>query len=471
MRSQTAWLVLLLAAGCGPSRVCAGDGPGQRLVRDFFNVVAPDGADPWVVKQPDGWYYATVTTGMNVTLTRSKTISGLGAGERKVVYWPPPQTRNLWAPEIHQIGGKWYVYVAADDGDNANHRMFVLENPSADPFEGRFILKGKIADSGSDRWAIDATVLSVKGQLYLVWSGWEGTENISQNLYIAAMSNPWTLASPRAVISRPTLQWERRGGPPWINEGPQVLVRDGRVFIIYSAAGSWTDHYCLGMLSARVGSNLLSGTSWKKLPAPVFQSANGVFGPGHCSFVRSPDNKEDWIVYHTARRSGSGWERLLRAQRFAWNADGVPNFGRPASPNRPISLPGGEPARLRIEGESATFTGTARLARHPSCSGGQKVGHIDTGDSSATFPASVDKAGLYLLVIRFGNGTAGGARASHRLAVNDGTSRIVSYENNGWDNWSNAFIPVELKAGKNRLRFERGEGFAEIDCIDLVPQP
>jgi GH43 family beta-xylosidase len=471
MLRKTAWLVLLLAVGCLRTPLRADEGPGQIQVRDFFNVVAPDGADPWVVKQPDGRYYATVTTGTDVTLTRSRTISGLGGGERKVVFRPPPQARNLWAPEIHQVGCQWYVYVAADDGDNANHRMFVLENPSADPFEGRFTLKGKIADPGNDRWAIDATVLRVEGRLYLIWSGWEGKENVAQNLYIAPMRNPWTLAGPRALISRPTLPWERRGGPPWINEGPQVLIRDGRVLIVYSAAGSWTDHYCLGMLSARVGGNLLSAASWKKHPSPVFESANGVFGPGHCSFVKSPDDKEDWIVYHAARRGGSGWKRLLRAQPFAWNADGAPIFAGPASPNRAIALPGGEPVRLRIEGESATLTGTARLARHPTCSGGEKVVHVDTGDSSATFPASVGKAGSYLLVIRFGNGIEGDARASHRLTVNDGASRMVTYENNGWDNWSNAFVPVELKAGENRLKFERGDGYAEIDCIDLVPQP
>jgi GH43 family beta-xylosidase len=471
MSRKTGWLLLLLVVLFDPSTLRADEGQGQIRARDFFNVVAPDGADPWVVKHPDGWYYATVTTGQDVTLLRSKTISGLGGGERKVVYQPPPEARNLWAPEIHHLAGQWYIYVASDDGDNANHRMFVLENPAADPFEGRFTLKGMIADPLNDRWAIDATVLRSGEQLYLIWSGWEGTRNVAQNLYIAPMRNPWTLDGPRVLISRPTHPWEKRGGPPSINEGPQVLVKGDRIFIVYSAAGSWTDHYCLGLLSARIGSNLLNPSSWKKHPDPVFESANGVFGPGHCSFVKSPDDREDWIVYHAARQTGAGWSRLLRAQPFAWKADGTPNFAQPASPNQTIPLPGGEPTRLRIEAESATLTGSARLARHPTCSGGEKVGYLDTDDSSATFSVAPGKTGAYLLVVRFGNGTSANARASHRLKVNEGEPRIVSYENNGWDNWSNAFVPIELKAGENQLRFEHCEGFAEIDCIDLIPQP
>ncbi len=153
MRLKSAWLIVFLAIASGPSPLRGDDGPAR--VRDFFNVVAPDGADPWVVRDPDGWYYATITTGKDVTLTRCRTISGLGAGERKVVYKQAPGIKNLWAPEIHRLGECWYVYVAADDGDNANHRLFVLENPSRDPFEGRFTLKGKIADPTDDRWAID----------------------------------------------------------------------------------------------------------------------------------------------------------------------------------------------------------------------------------------------------------------------------------------------------------------------------
>jgi GH43 family beta-xylosidase len=259
-------LVLTLALAA-PAPATAAE-PG-REVGNFFNVLAPDGADPWVWRHTDGRYYLTMTTGRNLTVVRSETLSGLGGGERKVVWTPPefgPASRNLWAPELHQIDGKWYLYYAADDGDNARHRMYVLENEAADPFLGAFRWKGKLSAPGEDRWAIDGTVFRAGGTLYFLWSGWEGDEDVRQLLYLAPMRDPWTLAGPRVEISRPTLPWEVRGAPPAVNEGPEVLVRGGSVFVVYSASGSWTDHYCLGLLSAPAGANLLDPASWTKRP-------------------------------------------------------------------------------------------------------------------------------------------------------------------------------------------------------------
>ncbi|WP_435011427.1 family 43 glycosylhydrolase [Tundrisphaera lichenicola] len=459
--------ILLLTSGIGSARA---DQPGGAEVRDFYNVLAPDGADPWVFRAEDGFYYASTSTGGSISILRSRTLSGLGGGERKVAWTPPaqgPTSKELWAPELHQLDGKWYIYVAADDGENANHRMYALENPSKDPFEGEFTLKAKVFDPAEDRWAIDGTAFRAGGRLYFVWSGWEGFENVAQNLYIAPMENPWTLAGPRVLISKPDLPWERRGGPPSINEGPEALIKGDTIHIVYSAAGSWTDHYCLGLFTSRLDRDLLDPRSWTKRETPAFESGNGVLAPGHGSFTRSPDGREDWLVYHAARYPGAGWTRLVRAQPFTWSPDGTPLFGQPPSPDQPIPIPGGEPPRRRFEAEDAQLAGTARVARQPNASGGAKVGHIDTPESSVTFTISAPRAGDYLLSIRSGNGSDGRALATHSLTVNDAPPQIVRHENAGWDRWSNAFVTVRLKSGENRLRFARGTNFAEIDCVDL----
>jgi GH43 family beta-xylosidase len=444
-----------------------------REVGDFYNVVAPSGADPWVIRHTDGRYYATVTTGRDVVLWRSETLSGLGGGERKVVWTPPregPQSRDLWAPELHRLGDAWFLYFAADDGENARHRMYVLENPSPDPFEGRFTLKGKVSDPAADRWAIDGTVLPLGGRLYFLWSGWEGDEDVRQDLYIAPMSNPWTLSGPRVRISRPTLPWETRGGPPAVNEGPQVLVRGDKVHVVFSASGSWTDHYALGLLTARADADPLSPSSWSKHPEPVFASGRGVFAPGHASFVASPDGREDWIVYHAAKHRGSGWSRLIRAQRFLWTADGVPEFGSPADPDRPIPLPSGEPRRRRFEAELAAIEGDARPSPDPTASGGSKVVGLGSPRDAITLNISVDAAGTYLIAARASRRSSGKAAASHRLTVNAGAAREVRYEDSG-GGWSNAFLALPLEAGANRLRFAPGDHTAELDCLDLVLAP
>ena len=178
------------------------------------------------------------------------------------------------------------------------------------------------------------------GKLYFIWSGWEGFEDGAQNLYIASMSDPFTISGERVRISRPEHAWEKRVWPV-VNEGPEPLWNGAQLFLIYSASGSWTDHYCLGQLTF-VGGDPLDAQSWRKKSTPVFQATDSVFGPGQCSFVKSRDGKEDWIVYHSAREKGSGWRRQINMQRFTWHTDGSPNFGTPIPPGEPIPLPSGD---------------------------------------------------------------------------------------------------------------------------------
>lgn len=304
----------------------------------FMNPIVESGADPWVI-QWQGEYLYCYSRNNQIWVKRAARLTEIGEGRGVSVWSPPsgqPYSKELWAPELHYLQGHWYLYVAADDGDNFNHRMYVLEGTTQDP-QDPFVLKGKISDD-TDRWAIDGTVLETEnGLLYFIWSGWEGTENVQQNLYIAKMSDPWTISGRRVCISRPELPWERNGRP-LINEGPEVLKRQNRVFIIYSASGSWTDDYCLGLLELQ-GSEVLNPDSWVKTPEPVFSKTDRVFGPGHASFVRSPDGTENWIVYHSAKSSGAGWDRKVNTQKFFWRADGMPDFKTPIPPGIPMPLP------------------------------------------------------------------------------------------------------------------------------------
>jgi GH43 family beta-xylosidase len=147
---------------------------------------------------------------------------------------------------------------------------------------------------------------------------------------------------------------ERREQHGWpdVNEGPEPLWNGEKLFIIYSASGSWTDHYCLGQLTW-TGGDPLNPNSWIKKTEPIFSATEDVFGPGHCSFVKSRDGKEDWIVYHSAQSKGSGWRRQINMQRFSWNPDGSPNLGRPISPHTQIPVPSGDFLRAPIESAEA----------------------------------------------------------------------------------------------------------------------
>lgn len=334
-----------LIAGASDSAAAApADAPSPATnASSVANPIAQNGADPWVVRSGDTYYYCQSRRGA-IWVNQCQRLQDLGLDHWKQVWKPDPGkpwSKELWAPELHFLRGKWWIYVAADDGDNANHRMYVLEGSSANARDS-FTLKGKIA-APTDRWAIDGTVLQMPGdKLYFIWSGWEGSNNVAQNLYIAPMSDPWTVSGERVRISSPELPWECHGNP-LINEGPETLWHGDKLFVIYSASGSWGDDYCLGQLSWS-GGDALDPASWIKKASPVFSKTKDVFGPGHCSFVKSRDGREDWIVYHSARQSGAGWNRRVNMQRFTWNPDGSPAFGTPVAAGVPQTEPSGDSA-------------------------------------------------------------------------------------------------------------------------------
>ncbi len=310
----------------------------------FTNPLLPQGPDPWVLFH-DGLYYYTHTMGDRITLWKTPHLSELSQAESKTVWQPPaqgPNSRDIWAPELHYLDGRWYLYYTATDqanpGDDTRH-VFVLENSAADPLQGNWQDKGKV---NTQYPGLDGSVFEYKNKRYFLYSAYVGPQS---NLFIAEMINPWTISDTQIEIARPTYDWEKYDNRE-ILEGPEFLEgKNGKVFIIYSGSACWDDHYTLGMLTASGNSDLLDPDSWKKSPEPVFSVSeeNGVYGPGHNGFFKSPDGKEDWIVYHAkSAPNGECTGRNVRIQPFIWNADGTPNFGIPVSTDTPLKKPSGE---------------------------------------------------------------------------------------------------------------------------------
>ncbi|MGV3540190.1 MAG: family 43 glycosylhydrolase [Rufibacter sp.] len=318
----------------------------------FTNPIAK-GADPWVFKK-DGFYYACGSGRGGIYVSKSKKLTNLG--ERKVVWRPPAEGWNMtsiWAPELHFLNGKWYIYYAAAKAPGKpfiHQRSGVLESTSDDPF-GPYVDKGmlytgdSLQSEGSEPvWAIDVTVMPLNGKLYAVWSGWQRnakTDATKQHLYIATMSNPWTINSNRVLLSSPVEPWET-GGKLDLQEGPEILKKKDKAFIIYSTRESWLREYRLGQLTLKdTLANPMDPKNWTKT-GPVFQGTDQVFGPGHPSFTTSPDGTEDWIIYHTKVSTQPGWERDIRLQKFTWDKSGNPVFGTPIPAGTPMKVPSGE---------------------------------------------------------------------------------------------------------------------------------
>lgn len=319
----------------------------------FCNPIAR-GADPWVAQHSGHYYYCEPVRDNSICVWTSDRLTH--RGQRQIVWRAPRRGWNshlIWAPELHRLDGRWYIYYTASAGpkDNAGHRTGVLESVADDPC-GPYRDRGMVytGDDPSRRtgncWAIDATILDLHTGRYLLWSGWPD-ERDAQYLYISALENPWTTRGPRVrLCDNDTYTWERIGDDPrerGLHEGPQVLLRDGRVFVVYSCSGSWQTHYKLGLLELAGDGDPLKSANWLKHPTPVFQSTADVYGVGHASFVKSPDGREDWVVYHAKVSRSDGWERVVCVQPFTWRADGLPDFGRPAPWETPLPAPSGDP--------------------------------------------------------------------------------------------------------------------------------
>ncbi len=83
----------------------------------FTNPLLESGPDPWTIYHKGNYYY--IKSGNRaITLMRTPDITDLKNAEKKVI-WKAPESgdhsQEIWAPEIHNIDGNWYVYVAADE--------------------------------------------------------------------------------------------------------------------------------------------------------------------------------------------------------------------------------------------------------------------------------------------------------------------------------------------------------------------
>lgn len=259
--------------------------------------------DPYVIFYQDYYYYVCARNGNEIYIGKTKNILDLENTTFECVYKAPENTmysKELWAPELHIIDDKCYIYVACDNGDNNTHRMYVLENNSSNPLD-IYKMHGQITDS-TDKWAIDGTVFKYKNQLYFSWSGWETDENVMQQIYIAKMEDPFTISSKRVSISKPTYSWELHGGTPLVNEGPAALIHNDDLFLTYSASGCWTNNYCIGLLKLN-GADLLNKDNWIKYDKPLVEATSTLKGPGHNSFTKI--NNDDYIIFHAFNNDAS----------------------------------------------------------------------------------------------------------------------------------------------------------------------
>ncbi len=304
--------------------------------------------EPWIMQRADpfvcfnnGWYYftASIPSYDCIALRRAKTLAGLADAEEKVV-WRKHESgimsEHIWAPEMHYLFGKWYIYFAGGEKEDIwNIRPYVLECQGDDPYNDKWAEKGKMQRAEGDifsfeAFSLDATVFEDKGKYYYVWAEKVSVGPQISNLYIAEMESGYKLKTVQVLLTTPDYDWERIGF--WVNEGPAVIKRNGKIFLTYSASDTGVN-YCMGMLTADEGSDLLDALSWKKERYPVLRTNDEleIYGPGHNSFTVDEDGN-DVLVYHARKETEIKGDPLYNPNRHAmlmkikWDADGRPVF-------------------------------------------------------------------------------------------------------------------------------------------------
>lgn len=315
--------------------------PRNGKITDFNKPFIEQRADPFVMRAENGKYYftASVPAYDKIILRCSDTLPGLKDAKEKVI-WTKHESgemsRHIWAPELHYLFGKWYIYFAASmEEDIWRLRPYILECQGPDPMKDEWIEKGKIQRSDDDiysfdAFSLDATILENKGEYYYIWAEKVSVGIQISNIYIAKMESATKLATAQVLLTTPDYDWERVD--IWVNEGPAAIHHDGRIFLTYSASATG-ECYCVGMLSIDENEDLLDPRAWKKERYPVLCSdrEKGIYGPGHNSFTRTEDGR-DVCVYHARTYPEIVGDPLYDPNRHTmlmevkWDEDGKPVF-------------------------------------------------------------------------------------------------------------------------------------------------
>lgn len=310
MELAVAWdendLAQLRNAGAGTYTVS-----GSVLAADYQNPFIAERADPYIVKGSDGYYYFTASYPAygsadkgydRIILRRSRTVAGLADAEEKTIWNAHPDglmSRHIWAPEMHEIGGAWYMFFAAGTKQNVwAIRPYVLRC-DGDPYTGSWTECGQMQASSGDTssfagFSLDMTYFENQGKHYVIWAEIKG----DSSLFMAEINpeEPWKLISKPILLTKPEYNWELVNNR--VNEGAAVLKANGKVYVYFSASGTGSE-YCVGKLEASENADLMNPASWKKYNTPMLSSSDldGESGPGHNSFV-TDENGNLLIVYH-----------------------------------------------------------------------------------------------------------------------------------------------------------------------------
>ncbi|MDD6617637.1 MAG: family 43 glycosylhydrolase [Clostridiales bacterium] len=345
-------------------------------ITPYSNPLIEQRADPQIkYDESEKCYYFTasypafnsVNNGYDrIVLRKADSIQELsddnGGVEKEITIWSAPSSgqmaKHVWAPELQQINGKWYVFFAAGNSDNIwAIRPYVLVCQGDDPYnadnwkkaDGTYEIHAATSEDSAyfKNMSLDMTYFEHNGNHYVIWA-----DIIGQSaLYMQQIDpdQPWTGTGKVIQLTTPEFGWER--DTERVNEGPTILKHGDKIFCAFSASGTGPE-YCIGMLYADADADLMDPASWTKMNYPLLTSADvpGEYGPGHNSFTVDAGGNPVF-VYHARSEecynnqcqwanSSSLYDpcRHARVKNVHWTEDGLPILKMSAEEECPTEM-------------------------------------------------------------------------------------------------------------------------------------
>jgi arabinan endo-1,5-alpha-L-arabinosidase len=234
-----------------------------------------------------------------------------------------PGVANLWAPELIEHDGTWYLYYAASTFGSNHSVIGLATNATLDASDADYewVDQGPVlaSETSDDFNAIDPGVVDVEGTPWMSFgSFWSGIRMVELEWPSGMLADPG--AEP--------LRLADRGSPPNAIEAPYVVEHDGWFYLFVSK-----DSCCQGLNSTYsmwVGrSETVTGPYVDRDGVPMLEDGGTLLletdgdeiGPGGQSVSNG------WLAYHFYDGANGG-DPTLAIRSLTWDADGWPVLGQ-----------------------------------------------------------------------------------------------------------------------------------------------
>jgi arabinan endo-1,5-alpha-L-arabinosidase len=418
--------------------------------------------DPTVIRDERG-VYTLMSTNNLLAISQSSDMANWSSKGKLLSSVPTWMTsvyagiENIWAPHLAKMGGKYWVYYCGSVFGKNTSLIGAMSSPTLDVSspEYKWTDIGEVwrSNTANDYNAIDPEILvDATGKAWMSFgSFWQGLRMIaidpSTGKQLASNKTLYKIAS-------------RSGGAI---EGPSTIQHGGWTYLFAPF-----DKCCDGVNSTyRTMYGRSNSPTGQFLDESGKDMANGGGTQLAASYGRyvglgggSPfhDGRRDYFALHYYDRNRNG-ASYLQMREIVYGDDGWLDLGQPFLGRH-----------LALEAEHAVLSGDSIMAAAgAAASDNEYVGYINGANSSVEFLANVFQADNYWLVVRY---AAGDGASSQKLSINGAAATTVSYPKTpAWGNLPTGqvvVLDVALRKGRNSLKFTKGEGFAELDRIDIV---